>query len=47
MRRELRELPVAVRDLLDGPPLSVRFRLTMEALLDMLGEQGLGTSRHP
>ena len=40
--RELRELLVALRDLLDGPPLSVRFRLTMEALLDMLGEQDLG-----
>jgi hypothetical protein len=40
-RRELRELLVMVRDALDQPPLSVKFRLTMEAVLDMLGEQDL------
>jgi hypothetical protein len=40
-RRELRELLAGVRDLLDGPPLSVKFQLTMEALLDLLGEQDL------
>jgi hypothetical protein len=40
-RRDLRELLTMLRDLLDGPPLSVKFRLTIEALLDMLGEQDL------
>jgi hypothetical protein len=41
-RRELRELLIGVRELLEGPPLSVKFRLAMEAMLDMLGEQDLG-----
>jgi hypothetical protein len=41
-RRELRELLTTLRDGLDQPPLSVRFRLTMEAVLDLLGEQDLG-----
>jgi hypothetical protein len=27
---------------LDQPPLSVKLRLTMEAVLDLLGEQDLG-----
>jgi hypothetical protein len=40
-RRDLRELLTMVRDALDQPPLSVKFRLTMEAVLDMLGEQDL------
>ena len=41
-RRDLRELLTMLRDALDQPPLSARFRLTMEAVLDMLGEQDLG-----
>ena len=41
-RRELRELLVMLRDGLDQPPLSVKFRLAMEAVLDLLGEQNLG-----
>ena len=40
-RRDLRELLTMLRDGLDQPPLSVKFRLTMEAVLDMLGEQDL------
>jgi len=40
-RRDLRELLVMLRDLLDGPPLSVKFRLCMEAVMDLLGEQDL------
>jgi hypothetical protein len=31
-----------LRDGLDQPPLSVTLRLTMEAVLDLLGEQDLG-----
>jgi hypothetical protein len=42
VRRELRELLVMLRDGLDQPPLSVKFRLAMEAVLDLLGEQNLG-----
>jgi hypothetical protein len=41
-RRDLRELLTMLRDGLDQPPLSVKFRLTMEAVLDLLGEQDLG-----
>jgi hypothetical protein len=41
-RRELRELLVMLRDGLDQPPLSVKFRLAMEAVLDLLGEENLG-----
>jgi hypothetical protein len=40
-RRDLRELLTMLRDGLEQPPLSVKFRLTMEAVLDMLGEQDL------
>ena len=40
-RRDLRELLTMLRDGLDQPLLSVKFRLTMEAVLDMLGEQDL------
>jgi hypothetical protein len=40
-RRELRDLLVMLRDALGQPPLSVKLRLTMEAVLDMLGEQDL------
>jgi hypothetical protein len=42
VRRDLRELLVLLRDQLDQPPLSAKFRLTMEAVLDLLGEQDLG-----
>jgi hypothetical protein len=41
-RRDLRELLVMLRDGLGQPPLSLKFRLTMEAVLDLLGEQDLG-----
>jgi hypothetical protein len=40
-RRDLRELLTMLRDGLDQPPLSVKLRLTMEAVLDLLGEQDL------
>jgi hypothetical protein len=41
-RRDLRELLTMLRDGLDQPPLSVKLRLAMEAVLDLLGEQDLG-----
>jgi hypothetical protein len=40
-RRDLRELLTMLRDGLDQPPLSVKLRLAMEAVLDLLGEQDL------
>jgi hypothetical protein len=40
--RDLRDLLTMLRDGLDQPQLSVKLRLTMEAVLDLLGEQDLG-----
>jgi hypothetical protein len=41
-QRDLRELLVMLRDGLSQPPLSAKFRLALEAVLDLLGEQDLG-----
>jgi hypothetical protein len=41
-QRDLPELLVMLRDGLSQPPLSAKFRLALEAVLDLLGEQDLG-----
>jgi hypothetical protein len=41
-RRSPPELLTMLRDGLDQPPLSVKLRPAMEAVLDLLGEQDLG-----
>jgi hypothetical protein len=46
-RSDLRDLLLMLRDGLGQPPLSAKFRLTMETLLDLLGEQDLGKRLAP
>jgi hypothetical protein len=45
-RRDTRDLLVALRDQLSQPPLSVGMRRTVEAVMDLLGEQDIAKRLH-